>query len=272
MISVQLVRRGWQWASIARFAAEIAAECRRHHPDDVRLAVEKVDFEFTDELRRNGVALVDATGGAARGTPHQAAGGIAGDAHRHRPRPALGERVRGGAPRRDLRERGLGRVPSRPDRQRRRVRRRPSVPERSQHLPLFPRELRSPDAFGRAGVPRHGCDRLPRIRRRLLTYVRVRCRSRYACRSAICSRSPSSSSGTTRCSSPPGSRTRSSRSRPGPSPSSTGHSATTALPTGSASPASTPTSRSPCPAATTTCRVRSSRAWSCASRATSAIP
>ncbi len=49
-------------ASLARFAAEIAAECRRHHPDDVRLAVEKVDFEFTDELRRNGVTLIDATG------------------------------------------------------------------------------------------------------------------------------------------------------------------------------------------------------------------
>jgi len=43
------------------FAADVAAECRRHHPDDVRLAVERVDFEFTDALRANGVGLLDAT-------------------------------------------------------------------------------------------------------------------------------------------------------------------------------------------------------------------
>jgi hypothetical protein len=35
-------------ASLERFAAEVAVEVRRHHPDDLRLAIEKVDFEFTD--------------------------------------------------------------------------------------------------------------------------------------------------------------------------------------------------------------------------------
>jgi len=45
-----------------RFAAEIADELRRHHPGDLRLAVEKVDFEFTDALRANGVGLLDAMG------------------------------------------------------------------------------------------------------------------------------------------------------------------------------------------------------------------
>ena len=47
--------------SIERFAAEIAAELRRHHPDDLRLAIERVDFEFTDALRGNGLALLDGT-------------------------------------------------------------------------------------------------------------------------------------------------------------------------------------------------------------------
>jgi Xaa-Pro aminopeptidase len=46
---------------LERFAAEVAAECRRHHPDDLRIAVERVDFEFTDALRRSGLGLFDAT-------------------------------------------------------------------------------------------------------------------------------------------------------------------------------------------------------------------
>ena len=37
--------------ALERFAGEVAAECRRHHPDDLRLAIERVDFEFTDALR-----------------------------------------------------------------------------------------------------------------------------------------------------------------------------------------------------------------------------
>jgi Xaa-Pro aminopeptidase len=45
--------------SLERFAAEVASELRRHHPHDLRLAVEKVDFEFTDALRATGVALLD---------------------------------------------------------------------------------------------------------------------------------------------------------------------------------------------------------------------
>ena len=48
-------------ASLERFAAEVAAEVRRHHADDFRLAIEKVDFEFTDALRRHGLALLDGT-------------------------------------------------------------------------------------------------------------------------------------------------------------------------------------------------------------------
>jgi Xaa-Pro dipeptidase len=46
---------------LERFAGEVAAECRRHHPDDLRLAVERVDFEFTDSLRAGGLGLLDAT-------------------------------------------------------------------------------------------------------------------------------------------------------------------------------------------------------------------
>lgn len=48
-------------ASLERFAAEIAAELRQRHPEDLRLAVEKVDFEFSDALRRHGLSLLDAT-------------------------------------------------------------------------------------------------------------------------------------------------------------------------------------------------------------------
>ena len=48
--------------NILRFAAEVAAECVRHlggaHPT---LAVELVDFPFTDALRERGLRLVDAT-------------------------------------------------------------------------------------------------------------------------------------------------------------------------------------------------------------------
>ncbi|MEO7370022.1 MAG: M24 family metallopeptidase, partial [Ilumatobacteraceae bacterium] len=47
--------------ALERFAGEVAAECRRHHPDDLRLAVERVDFEFTDALRASGLGLLDAT-------------------------------------------------------------------------------------------------------------------------------------------------------------------------------------------------------------------
>lgn len=47
--------------ALERFAGEVAAECRRHHPDDLRLAVERVDFEFTDALRTHGLGLLDAT-------------------------------------------------------------------------------------------------------------------------------------------------------------------------------------------------------------------
>ena len=106
-------------SSLERFAAEIAAECRRHHPDDVRLAVEKVDFEFTDALRRNGVTLIDATGVLLEARrikqPEELrAMRIAADRVQHSV-SVLGGR----APRRSLRERGVGRVPSRPDRQRR---------------------------------------------------------------------------------------------------------------------------------------------------------
>jgi Xaa-Pro aminopeptidase len=49
-------------AALTRFAGEIAAECRHHHPDQPTLAVEKVDFEFVDALRADGLRLVDATG------------------------------------------------------------------------------------------------------------------------------------------------------------------------------------------------------------------
>ena len=47
--------------ALRRFAGEVAAECRRHHPDDLRIAVERVDFEFTDGLRASGLGLLDAT-------------------------------------------------------------------------------------------------------------------------------------------------------------------------------------------------------------------
>jgi Xaa-Pro aminopeptidase len=49
-------------AALTRFAGEIASECRHHHPDHPTLAVEKVDFEFVDALRADGLRLVDATG------------------------------------------------------------------------------------------------------------------------------------------------------------------------------------------------------------------
>jgi Xaa-Pro aminopeptidase len=49
-------------AALTRFAGEIAAECRQHRPDEPVMAVEKVDFEFVDALRANGLRLVDATG------------------------------------------------------------------------------------------------------------------------------------------------------------------------------------------------------------------
>lgn len=47
--------------SLERFAAEIAIEVHHHHPDDARLAVEKVDFELTDAFRRHGLTMLDAT-------------------------------------------------------------------------------------------------------------------------------------------------------------------------------------------------------------------
>ena len=46
-------------AALDRFAAEVADELRRHHPGAMRLAVEKVDFEFTDALRQQGITLLD---------------------------------------------------------------------------------------------------------------------------------------------------------------------------------------------------------------------
>jgi Xaa-Pro dipeptidase len=46
---------------IAAFAAEITDECVRVLGRDVHLAVERVDFEFTDALRNAGARLVDAT-------------------------------------------------------------------------------------------------------------------------------------------------------------------------------------------------------------------
>jgi len=45
---------------LAAFAAEVAAELRRYHRDDPRLAIEKVDFEFSDALRANRIVLLDA--------------------------------------------------------------------------------------------------------------------------------------------------------------------------------------------------------------------
>jgi Xaa-Pro dipeptidase len=44
-----------------RFAADIAALCRDQLGDHAELAVERVDFAFTDDLRSNGLALRDAT-------------------------------------------------------------------------------------------------------------------------------------------------------------------------------------------------------------------
>ena len=49
-------------AAAARFAAEIASECRLHTGADALLGVERVDFGFTDQLRAVGVRLADATG------------------------------------------------------------------------------------------------------------------------------------------------------------------------------------------------------------------
>jgi Xaa-Pro dipeptidase len=48
-------------ASLDRFAAEVVDAVRARYPRDVRIAVEKVDFEFSDALRRNGTTLLDAT-------------------------------------------------------------------------------------------------------------------------------------------------------------------------------------------------------------------
>lgn len=48
--------------SLERFAAEVIDVCRAHHPSDLRIAVEKVDWMFTDALRRNGATLMDAMG------------------------------------------------------------------------------------------------------------------------------------------------------------------------------------------------------------------
>jgi Xaa-Pro aminopeptidase len=48
--------------AIAAFAGEVAAECRRFvSEEDLVLAVERVDFLFTDELRDQGLVLRDAT-------------------------------------------------------------------------------------------------------------------------------------------------------------------------------------------------------------------
>jgi Xaa-Pro dipeptidase len=46
--------------SLDRFAGEVTDALRQHHPHDLRLAVEKVDFEFTDALRAHGLVLLDA--------------------------------------------------------------------------------------------------------------------------------------------------------------------------------------------------------------------
>jgi Xaa-Pro dipeptidase len=46
---------------LGSFAAEIADECVRVLGRDVQLAVERVDFQFTDALRRLGISLADAT-------------------------------------------------------------------------------------------------------------------------------------------------------------------------------------------------------------------
>lgn len=45
---------------VADFAAEVADECRRHLGTEPVLAVEHVDFLFTDALRREGIAICDA--------------------------------------------------------------------------------------------------------------------------------------------------------------------------------------------------------------------
>jgi hypothetical protein len=47
---------------IAGFAADVAHECGRVIGRDVHLAVERVDFQLTDALRRSGINLVDASG------------------------------------------------------------------------------------------------------------------------------------------------------------------------------------------------------------------
>ena len=48
--------------SICSFAAELAADCRRHMGGaGCTLAVERIDFLFTDALRAEGLALLDAT-------------------------------------------------------------------------------------------------------------------------------------------------------------------------------------------------------------------
>ena len=48
-------------AAAQRFAAEIAADCRRHLDASPVLGVERVDFTFTDALRAGGIDLRDAT-------------------------------------------------------------------------------------------------------------------------------------------------------------------------------------------------------------------
>ncbi len=47
--------------SARQFAAEVAAACRAQLGDGAELAVERVDFVFTDALRSNGLTLRDAT-------------------------------------------------------------------------------------------------------------------------------------------------------------------------------------------------------------------
>lgn len=85
--------------SIASFADEVLADCRRHLGDnDLLLAVEKMDYPMTDAFRARDIELADATIGDAAGDGCQAA--------RSRPRPCGWPSQRAAHRRRQIRPTG----------------------------------------------------------------------------------------------------------------------------------------------------------------------
>ena len=102
--------------SLAGFAAELASECRARVGEDSLLAVERVDFAFTDALRSHGLELRDATEVILEARRVKEPQELVAMREAIRRVEARRRRARSGPAGRRHRGGGLGRVPPRPDR------------------------------------------------------------------------------------------------------------------------------------------------------------